>query len=508
MSNNSFKKFIDKPLEGAKKKEAIKQEKRRFKKEKQVAIDARKREKRAAALAANLEPKFNRKESKFQANKFDIKPETKGNFKKNITEPNKPKHNTTKQSKEFKPIKYEQKTETKTRFGKSKFEATNKLATQPQKMVDTKKFDQKTAPKKHFEKAATTTQTTPKPIKTFDTNKVEHNKRIDKPAVSVKLVEAKKFDPKIASKKHIEKADSIQAKPKPIKAFEANTPIKKELPTIPVEKSKFKKNTPSRANTKPTTEAKKAIEAMPLNKYVAYAGICGRREAAELIRNGTIMVNGKMITEPAYKVQMEDKIVHKGKQLFTQKNLVYILLNKPKDCITTVTDPQGRRTVIDHIKHITTERVFPVGRLDRNTTGVLLFTNDGELSQKLTHPKFGVQKIYEVQLDKPVTKKHLDQIATGVELDDGIVQADSVAYAHATQKNIIGIEIHSGKNRVVRRIFEKLGYDVRALDRVMFANLTKKNVERGKCRLLTEKEVRLLKFMNQSFVKEKRNVEK
>ncbi len=246
---------------------------------------------------------------------------------------------------------------------------------------------------------------------------------------------------------------------------------------------------------------------IPLNKFVAHAGICGRREAAELVKEGKVTVNGDKVFEPGYKVSQADKITVKGKEIFLQKNNVYILLNKPKDFITTATDPQGRKTVVDLIKGATPERVYPVGRLDRNTTGVLLLTNDGELAQKLTHPSYEIKKIYEVTLDKAVSKKDLDQIMSGITLEDGIVNADSVGYADAKNKNIIGIEIHSGRNRIVRRIFEHLGYDVKALDRVMFANLTKKNVERSKWRFLNDKEVRLLKFMNKSFLRKNKTAE-
>lgn len=242
-------------------------------------------------------------------------------------------------------------------------------------------------------------------------------------------------------------------------------------------------------------------EQMPLNKFIAHAGVCGRREAADLVKEGKVTVNGDKIFEPGYKVSAKDKVIVKGKQVFLQRNAVYILLNKPKDYITTANDPQGRKTVLDLIKGATPERVYPVGRLDRNTTGVLVLTNDGELAQKLTHPSFEIKKIYEVTLDKPVIKKDLESIMTGITLEDGFVQADAVGYADDKNKNIVGIEIHSGRNRIVRRIFEHLGYDVKGLDRVMFANLTKKNVDRGKWRFLNEKEVRLLKFMNKSFVR-------
>ncbi len=243
---------------------------------------------------------------------------------------------------------------------------------------------------------------------------------------------------------------------------------------------------------------------MPLNKFIAHAGVCARREAAELIREGLVAVNNHKIIEPGYKVSPNDKVYVKDKQVFLQKHLVYILLNKPKDYLTTANDPQKRKTVFDIIKNATKERVFSVGRLDRNTTGVLLLTNDGELTQKLTHPSYEVRKIYEVTLDKPLTKKDFDLIIKGVELEDGIIAADALAYSDERDKSRIGIEIHSGRNRIVRRIFEQLGYDVKTLDRVMFANLTKKNVERGKYRFLNEKEIRFLKYMNQSFVRAKK----
>ena len=244
-------------------------------------------------------------------------------------------------------------------------------------------------------------------------------------------------------------------------------------------------------------------EQMPLNKYVAHAGICSRRDGANLVKSGKVSVNDKLITEPGFKVGPNDVVKFQGKTISARKNLVYILLNKPKDYITTMEDPEGRRTVYDIIQHATDERVYPIGRLDRNTTGVLLFTNDGDLAQKLSHPSYEVKKIYEVRLDKPLTKKDFDTLVAGVALEDGFVQPDSLAYADSIDKSIIGIEIHSGRNRIVRRLFESIGYDVKNLDRVMFANLTKKNVERGKFRHLSEKEVRLLKFMNASYGKKK-----
>ncbi len=244
-------------------------------------------------------------------------------------------------------------------------------------------------------------------------------------------------------------------------------------------------------------------EKMPLNKFVAHAGICSRRDAAELVKSGKITINGAVVNEPGYKVASTDEVRFNGKKISAKKHLVYILLNKPKDYITTTDDPEGRKTVLDIIKHATTERVYPVGRLDRNTTGVLLFTNDGDLAQKLSHPSYQIKKIYEVKLDKSMARKDMEAMMEGITLEDGFIKADAVAYADSKDKSVIGVEIHSGRNRIVRRMFEHLGYDVRGLDRVMFANLTKKNVERGKWRFLSEKEVRLLKYMNASFSRKK-----
>ncbi len=235
---------------------------------------------------------------------------------------------------------------------------------------------------------------------------------------------------------------------------------------------------------------------MPLNKYIAHSGISGRREAADLVRLGEVTVNDKVVTEPGTKILENDIVKVKGRKIVPSAHFVYILLNKPKDVITTTDDPQGRRTVLDLIRNATTERVYPIGRLDRNTSGVLLFTNDGELAQTLSHPKHEIKKIYEVKLNKDLTKNDFEKILNGIVLEDGFIAPDALAYADSKDKSIIGIEIHSGRNRIVRRIFEKLGYDVIGLDRVMYAGLTKKNVQRGKWRLLAEKEVRILKHFN------------
>ena len=251
-------------------------------------------------------------------------------------------------------------------------------------------------------------------------------------------------------------------------------------------------------STGKNTEAKPVVQSMPLNKYLAHCGVCSRRDAVALIAEGKVKVNKQVMTEPGYKVLPADEVIFNGKKLFVTKNLVYILMNKPKDYITTTDDPQGRKTVLQLIKSATDERVYPIGRLDRNTSGVLLLTNDGDLTQKLSHPSYEVKKIYEVKLDKALTKAHFDDILKGLTLEDGPVYVDSLAYADSKDKSVIGIEIHSGRNRIVRRIFESLGYDVKALDRVMYAGLTKKNVERGKWRFLSEKEIRLLKYLNAS----------
>jgi 23S rRNA pseudouridine2605 synthase len=233
---------------------------------------------------------------------------------------------------------------------------------------------------------------------------------------------------------------------------------------------------------------------MPLNKFIAHSGVCSRRDAAELIKSGKVKVNGELVTEPGRKVTLKDEVKVGSKKVYPVDDLVYILLNKPKDYITTTEDPQQRKTVLDLITGATKDRIYPVGRLDRNTSGVLLLTNDGELAQKLTHPSNEIKKVYAVTLDKPLEKKHFEEILKGVMLDDGVANVDVLAYTDAADKKQIGVEIHSGRNRIVRRIFEKLGYDVKGLDRVMFAGLTKKNVNRGKWRYLNEREVRELKF--------------
>ncbi len=234
-------------------------------------------------------------------------------------------------------------------------------------------------------------------------------------------------------------------------------------------------------------------EPLRLNKFLANAGVCSRREADEFIQAGVVTVNGEVVTELGTKILRTDEVKFHDAPVSLEKK-VYVLLNKPKDYVTTSDDPQQRKTVMDLVKDVCPERIYPVGRLDRNTTGVLLLTNDGDLASKLTHPKFLKKKVYHVHLDKNVTAHDLEQIRNGIELEDGEIKADAVEYADERDKAQVGIEIHSGKNRIVRRIFESLGYRVTKLDRVQFAGLTKKNLRRGDWRFLTEKEVDMLRM--------------
>jgi len=234
-------------------------------------------------------------------------------------------------------------------------------------------------------------------------------------------------------------------------------------------------------------------EPIRLNKFLANAGVCSRREADEFITAGVVSVNGEVVTELGTKIKRTDEVKFHDEPVSVERK-VYVLLNKPKDCVTTSDDPQERKTVMHCVKDACKERIYPVGRLDRNTTGVLLLTNDGDMASKLTHPKYLKKKIYHVYCDKNVTKADIDQIAAGITLEDGEIHADAISYASETDKKQVGIEIHSGKNRIVRRIFESLGYKVTKLDRVYFAGLTKKGLKRGDWRFLTEQEVNFLRM--------------
>lgn len=232
-------------------------------------------------------------------------------------------------------------------------------------------------------------------------------------------------------------------------------------------------------------------EEIRLNKYIANAGVCSRREADKLITEGLITVNGEIITTVGTMVKKTDKVVYDGKNLVAEK-MVYVLLNKPKNCMTTLSDPHAKHTVIDLVKHACSERIYPVGRLDKMTTGILLLTNDGDLAKKLTHPSHEHRKIYHAFLNKPISQEDLDKIAEGFELEDGFIISDKISLVQGNNMEV-GIEIHSGRNRIVRRIFAHLGYEVVKLDRVYFSGLTKKDVPRGKWRFLTPKEVTFLK---------------
>lgn len=234
-------------------------------------------------------------------------------------------------------------------------------------------------------------------------------------------------------------------------------------------------------------------EPIRLNKFLANAGVCSRREADEFITAGVVSVNGEVVTELGTKIKRGDEVKFHDQTVSIERK-IYVLLNKPKDTVTTSDDPQARRTVMDLVKGACDERIYPVGRLDRNTTGVLLLTNDGDLASKLTHPKYLKKKIYHVHLDKNLTKADMEQIAAGIQLDDGEIHADAISYTDDFKKDDVGIEIHSGKNRIVRRIFESLGYKVMKLDRVYFAGLTKKGLRRGEWRYLTEQEVNFLRM--------------
>lgn len=255
-------------------------------------------------------------------------------------------------------------------------------------------------------------------------------------------------------------------------------------------KSGFKKPPPKTFKA-PKIDA--VPEIMRLNRYVAQSGICSRRKAVDLIKLGEVKVNGEVILEPGYEVQVDDNVSYKGKNIKPSSNKIYILLNKPKDTITTVSDERGRKTVMDIVGRTIKERIFPVGRLDRETTGLLLLTNDGELAQKLSHPSFMVKKFYHVTLDRVLMQGDLEAIKKGVELEDGKISVEGVDYIEEKPKNEIGIEIHVGKNRIVRRIFEHLGYTVERLDRTYYAGLTKKDLQRSHYRVLDEREIIMLK---------------
>lgn len=278
-----------------------------------------------------------------------------------------------------------------------------------------------------------------------------------------------------------------------------STPNKKNNPSKPESSFKKKPYIPTspkalnRPTSRPTASLEELGEDIRLNKYIAHCGICSRRKASEFIFEGLVKVNGEIIKEPGCRVTSKDEIRFRDKVVRPETYNVYILLNKPKDAVTTAKDEKGRRTVFDLIGDDVKERIFSVGRLDRATTGLLLLTNDGDLAKKLTHPSHKAKKIYHVILDKPVSEGHLAAIGKGLELEDGLALVDGVSHVKGKTKNEVGIELHIGKNRIVRRIFEHLGYKVIKLDRMYFAGLTKKDLPRGRYRFLSEQEIIMLK---------------
>jgi 23S rRNA pseudouridine2605 synthase len=511
---DNFNKFVKKP-KGSAIKEKIKQEKKKEKKERAAAIEAhfqRKREDKLrqqgidpATVGDNRKAKFNKKGT---ANKYAPKAT------------NTPSSANTPSYKSDKPGKPEKSSSKKQSFGEYRANKSNK-----------KDLGQH-RPAEHNNDIANDDRSfeAPAPAKTF----TKHNEQ-KKPATNVAGAFGKKksFEKPSSTRPH--KKDSEQRTPaasndRPAssrgkftseKASGSTPPKKKETEdTAPKAEVVNHSDHPTKFKNKPSHKSptaqsdnrgksaniqivKSEAGTMPLNKYIAHSGVCARRDAAELVKQGKVTVNEQLIIDPGTKVSEYDVVKVSGKTITISKNFVYILLNKPKDYITTLEDPQGRKTVLELVRTATDERVYPVGRLDRNTSGVLLLTNDGDLAQKLSHPKHEVKKVYEVRLDRALTKGDMDKIANGITLEDGFVAPDVIAYADSKDKSIVGIEIHSGRNRIVRRIFEHMKYDVKALDRVMYAGLTKKDVLRGNWRFLKEKEVRLLKYMNQSYVKNK-----
>jgi 23S rRNA pseudouridine2605 synthase len=337
--------------------------------------------------------------------------------------------------------------------------------------------------------------------KSLDRNTRNPKSREERKSVAGKKQEPdKKPDDKFKNSKGTDRKPDgkIRAKKESERKPEGKTWDKKETGKKP-----FSKSSPIKKAYKSTSISDRPIvkkgfrpdEKIRLNRFLANSGVCSRREADVFIQSGCVTVNGKIVSELGSKVSLSDDVRFSGQQL-TPERKVYLLLNKPKGFVTTTDDPQERKTVMNLIENACPERVYPVGRLDKDTTWLLLFTNDGDLVKKLTHPSHSRKKIYHVYLDKPLTKNNLLEIAKGVQLEDGFVGADAINYVDEEDKREIGIEIHSGQNRVVRRIFAHLGYEVQKLDRVYFAGLTKKNLPRGKWRFLTQIEINQLKMQS------------
>ena len=337
--------------------------------------------------------------------------------------------------------------------------------------------------------------------KSFDKKDSPFGKKKTVRGVKTSFTEPK--EEKLFSKKEFkpyEKTDKKFSKPKTGKSFDSRDKYekgelkfgKKPFNKFDKDEDKAKSFVQKRRLDKLSKSENK--ETIRLNKYIANSGICSRREADDLITQGLVEVNGKVVTEMGYQVQKTDRVVFDG-QGITPEKPVYVLLNKPKGYISTTKDEKMRKTVMELVANASPYRLFPVGRLDRSTTGVILLTNDGHLTKKLTHPSFDMKKIYHVTLDRKLDRADLNAIAEGIRLEEGVAEVDAISYIDGKPKNEVGIEIHIGWNRVVRRIFQKMGYEVEALDRVMFAGLTKKNVKRGYWRILTELEVNNLKML-------------
>ena len=338
--------------------------------------------------------------------------------------------------------------------------------------------------------------------KSFDKKETPFGRKKTVRGVKTSFTEPK--EEKLFSKKEFKPYDTTPekkfSKPKSGKSFDARD--KYEKGDLKFGKKPFKKFDKDEDKAKSFVQKRRLEkisktepkETIRLNKYIANSGICSRREADDLIIQGLVEVNGKVISELGYQVQKTDRVVFDGQGITSEKP-VYVLLNKPKGYISTTKDEKMRKTVMDLVANASPYRLFPVGRLDRSTTGVILLTNDGHMTKKLTHPSFNMKKIYHVTLDRKLSREDMQAIADGVRLEEGVAEVDAISYIDGKPKNEIGIEIHIGWNRVVRRIFQKMGYEVEALDRVMFAGLTKKNIKRGYWRILTELEVNNLKML-------------
>ena len=462
---SGFEKFYKgKEKTGGAKKEAIRKEKREIRKEREDKIAEAKRQKRAQYKAAggqqpptyNLEPpasKYSKKSTASAGSRpakssgFKVEKKGAGNGER-FPQQNGPKRFQKEEKQGSKPRRFEN--------GGTRNETPRRFQADENQTAKPNRFDAK---KPRFEKPQRETSGRTKPTG-------------DRPARTERFEQPKKN----TFQADKEKRNSTGRKLQPLKPE-----LRENAGAAP-------------AKTKAPVPAKPLTDQMPLNKYIAHSGVCSRRDAVDIIKAGKVKVNGELVLEPGYKVALTDDVKVGGRKMNPVKDFVYILLNKPKDYITTTDDPQQRKTVLDLLSGAPDIRIYPVGRLDRNTSGVLLLTNDGDLSQKLTHPSHEIKKVYAVTLDKPLTRHHFDEILKGVPLEDGPANVDVLAYADTKDHTQIGVEIHSGRNRIVRRIFEHFGYEIKALDRVIFAGLTKKNVNRGKWRFLTEKEVRDLKF--------------